>query len=63
MAAAREDISFFIKAVEETVVNNLWNRFTVVEFDNMMFYPVRLLSTLHRYNIIFTSGPCLWGWS
>lgn len=46
--------------VIETVVNNVRNRFTSVDVDNM-FCPNPELSVLHAFDTLFTAGPCILG--
>lgn len=44
----------------ETVVNQVRNRFTSVDVDNM-YCPEPELSVLHAFDILYTAGPCLLG--
>lgn len=44
----------------ETVVNQVRNRFTSVDMDNM-YCPEPELSVLHAFDILYTAGPCLLG--
>jgi hypothetical protein len=57
--AAAPGHPFLAKAIE-TVVNNIRNRFTSVDTDNM-FCPDPELSVLHKYDTLFTAGPCILG--
>ena len=50
----------FLAKVIETVVNNVRNRFTSVDVDNM-FCPDPELSVLHAFDTLFTAGPCILG--
>ena len=50
----------FLAKVIETVVNNVRNRFTSVDVDNM-FCPDPELSILHAFDTLFTAGPCILG--
>lgn len=50
----------FLAKTIETVVNNIRNRFTSVDTDNM-FCPHPELSMLHGYDTLFTAGPCILG--
>mmetsp|Transcript_22313 Transcript_22313/g.53066 ORF Transcript_22313/g.53066 Transcript_22313/m.53066 type:complete len:793 (+) Transcript_22313:312-2690(+) len=50
----------FLAKTIETVVNNVRNRFTVVDIDNM-FCPNPELSVLHAFDTLFTAGPCILG--
>jgi len=50
----------FLAKTIETVVNNIRNRFTNVDIDNM-FCPNPELSVLHSYDTLFTAGPCILG--
>lgn len=50
----------FIAKVVETVVNNIRNRFTLVDYDNM-YCPNPELSIVHGHDDLFTSGPCILG--
>lgn len=50
---------FLTKAIEH-VVNNIRNRFTVVDYDRMMCPGVEL-SVVHAFGTLFTAGPCILG--
>lgn len=50
----------FLAKTIETVVNNIRNRFTSVDTDNM-FCPNPELSVLHAFDTLFTAGPCILG--
>ena len=50
----------FLARVIETVVNNVRNRFTSVDVDNL-FCPDPELSILHAFDTLFTAGPCILG--
>ena len=50
----------FLAKVIETVVNNVRNRFTSVDIDQM-FCPDPELSVLHAFDTLFTAGPCILG--
>ncbi|KAL3941594.1 MAG: hypothetical protein SGBAC_004068 [Bacillariaceae sp.] len=50
----------FLAKVIETVVNNVRNRFTSVDVDNL-FCPDPELSILHAFDTLFTAGPCILG--
>jgi len=50
----------FLAKTIETIVNNIRNRFTSVDTDNM-FCPHPELSMLHAYDTLFTAGPCILG--
>jgi hypothetical protein len=50
----------FLAKVIETVVNNVRNRFTSVDIDQL-FCPDPELSILHRYDLLWTTGPCILG--
>ena len=50
----------FLAKVIETVVNNVRNRFTSVDVDQL-FCPEPELSVLHAYDTLFTAGPCILG--
>ena len=50
----------FLAKTIETVVNNIRNRFTSVDTDNM-FCPHPELSILHAFDTLFTAGPCMLG--
>jgi len=59
LIAAAPGHPFLAKAIE-TVVNNIRNRFTSVDVDNMLC-PSPELSIAHSFDILFTAGPCLLG--
>ena len=59
LIAAAPGHPFLAKAIE-TVVNNVRNRFTSVDVDNMLC-PSPELSISHSFDILFTAGPCLLG--
>ena len=44
----------------ELVVNNIRNRFTSVDYDDMLC-PDPVLSASHLWDILFTTGPCILG--
>lgn len=46
--------------VIELVVNNIRNRFTGVDYDDMLC-PNPVLSVSHMVNFLFTAGPCILG--
>lgn len=50
----------YLAKVIETVVNNVRNRFTSVDVDNL-FCPNPELSVLHAFDTLFTAGPCALG--
>jgi hypothetical protein len=50
----------YLAKVIETVVNNVRNRFTSVDVDNL-FCPDPELSILHAFDTLFTAGPCILG--
>ena len=50
----------FLAKVIETVVNNVRNRFTSVDVDQM-FCPDPELPILHAFDTLFTAGPCILG--
>ena len=50
----------FLAKVIEAVVNNVRNRFTSVDVDNL-FCPDPELSILHAFDTLFTAGPCILG--
>mmetsp|Transcript_23502 Transcript_23502/g.31134 ORF Transcript_23502/g.31134 Transcript_23502/m.31134 type:complete len:485 (-) Transcript_23502:729-2183(-) len=52
----------FLAKVIEVVVNNIRNRFTSVDYDNLLC-PEPELSVLHRYDMLFTAGPCILGYA
>ena len=59
--AASPGHSFFAKAIE-TVVNNVRNRFTSVDVNNMLCPRPELLIS-HYFDNLFTAGPYLLGLS
>jgi hypothetical protein len=52
----------FLAQAIETVVNQVRNRFTSVDID-ASFCPDPLFRVLHRYDTLYTAGPCLLGTS
>lgn len=50
----------FLATIIQTVVNNIRNRFTSVDVDNL-FCPNPELSILHAFDTLFTAGPCIMG--
>ena len=50
----------FVAKTIELVVNNIRNRFTSVDYDDMLC-PNPILSTAHLFDILFTTGPCILG--
>eukprot|EP00531_Pseudo-nitzschia_arenysensis_P009691 CAMPEP_0116138922 /NCGR_PEP_ID=MMETSP0329-20121206/13031_1 /TAXON_ID=697910 /ORGANISM="Pseudo-nitzschia arenysensis, Strain B593" /LENGTH=707 /DNA_ID=CAMNT_0003633919 /DNA_START=164 /DNA_END=2287 /DNA_ORIENTATION=+ len=50
----------FLAKVIETVVNNIRNRFTSVDIDNM-FCPNVDTGVPHAFDTLFTAGPCILG--
>ncbi|CAB9500272.1 glycosyltransferase [Seminavis robusta] len=50
----------FVAKTIEIVVNNIRNRFTSVDYDDMLC-PGPILSTSHSFDILFTTGPCILG--
>ena len=50
----------FLARTIEIVVNNIRNRFTAVDYDDMLC-PNPILSVLHTVDILFTCGPCILG--
>ncbi|KAL7532601.1 hypothetical protein ACHAXR_008521 [Thalassiosira sp. AJA248-18] len=50
----------YLSRVIEHVVNNIRNRFTVVDYDHMMC-PDPELSVVHAFSTLFTAGPCILG--
>ena len=50
----------FLVRVIEHVVNNIRNRFTVVDYDRMMC-PMPETSVVHAFSTLFTAGPCILG--
>ncbi|KAL7461497.1 hypothetical protein ACHAXS_001917 [Conticribra weissflogii] len=52
---------FWARAIE-VVVNNIRNRFTVVDYDRMMC-PSPELSVPHAFSTLFTAGPCILGYT
>jgi hypothetical protein len=50
----------FLSRAIEHVVNNIRNRYTVVDYDHMMC-PNPELSVVHAFSTLFTAGPCILG--
>jgi hypothetical protein len=50
----------FVAKTIELVVNNIRNRFTSVDYDDMLC-PNPILSASHLWDILFTTGPCILG--
>jgi Glycosyltransferase sugar-binding region containing DXD motif len=50
----------FLAQTVETVVNNIRNRFTSVDYDDMLC-PNPVLSVSHSFDVLFTTGPCILG--
>lgn len=50
----------FVAKTIELVVNNIRNRFTSVDYDDMLC-PDPVLSASHLWDILFTTGPCILG--
>lgn len=50
----------YLSRVIQHVVNNIRNRFTVVDYDHMMC-PTPELSVVHAFSTLFTAGPCILG--
>lgn len=50
----------FVAKTIELVVNNIRNRFTSVDYDDMLC-PDPILSASHLWDILFTTGPCILG--
>ncbi len=50
----------FLAQIVETVVNNIRNRFTSVDVDNMLCPNVET-SVPHAFDTLFTAGPCIMG--
>jgi hypothetical protein len=50
---------FLVRTIE-IVVNNIRNRFTSVDYDDMLC-PNPVLSVSHTLDILFTCGPCILG--
>merc|ERR1712127_266944 len=50
----------YLARVIERVVNNIRNRFTVVDYDRMMC-PDPEFSVVHAFSTLFTAGPCVLG--
>ena len=50
----------FLAAAIEHVVNNIRNRFTSVDVDNLLC-PNPELSVSHAFDTLFTAGPCILG--
>jgi hypothetical protein len=59
LIAAAPAHPYLVKVIE-SVVNNVRNRFTSVDVDNM-FCPKPELSVLHAFDTLFTAGPCILG--
>ena len=59
LIAAAPGHPFLIKAIE-TVVNQVRNRFTMVDIDGS-FCPEPKFKILHLYDVLYTAGPCLMG--
>jgi len=57
--AAAPGHPFLAKAIQ-SVVNNVRNRFTSVDVDNL-FCPDPELSVLHAFDTLLTAGPCILG--
>ena len=51
---------FLARAIQH-VVNNIRNRFTVVDYDKLLC-PNPELSVPHAFSTLFTAGPCILGW-
>lgn len=53
----------FVAKTIELVVNNIRNRFTSVDYDDMLCYDdtAPILSASHLWDILFTTGPCILG--
>jgi len=52
---------FLARAIQH-VVNNIRNRFTVVDYDKLLC-PNPELSVPHAFSTLFTAGPCILGWT
>ncbi|KAL3810102.1 hypothetical protein ACHAXA_010926 [Cyclostephanos tholiformis] len=50
----------FLARTIEIVVNNIRNRFTAVDYDDMLC-PNPILSVSHTVDTLFTCGPCIFG--
>ncbi|KAL7543930.1 hypothetical protein ACHAWF_007486 [Thalassiosira exigua] len=50
----------FLARTIEIVVNNIRNRFTAVDYDDMLC-PNPILSVSHTVDTLFTAGPCILG--
>lgn len=50
----------YLSRAIQHVVNNIRNRFTVVDYDHMMC-PTPELSVVHAFSTLFTAGPCILG--
>jgi len=50
----------FLARTIEIVVNNIRNRFTAVDYDDMLC-PNPVLSVVHTVDTLFTCGPCILG--
>ena len=50
----------FLARTIEIVVNNIRNRFTAVDYDDMLC-PNPILSVSHTVDTLFTCGPCILG--
>ena len=50
----------FLARTIELVVNNIRNRFTSIDYDDMLC-PNPVLSISHKVDVLFTSGPCVLG--
>lgn len=50
----------FLAQTIQTVVNNVRNRFTGLDYDNMLC-PNPELSILHSFDTLFVAGPCILG--
>ena len=50
----------YLSRAIEHVVNNIRNRFTVVDYDRMMCPNVEM-SVVHAFSTLFTAGPCILG--
>ncbi|KAL3817503.1 hypothetical protein ACHAXA_007093, partial [Cyclostephanos tholiformis] len=59
MIASAPAHPFLVRAIEH-VVNNIRNRFTVVDYDRMMC-PMPETSVVHAFSTLFTAGPCILG--
>ena len=52
----------YLSRVIERVVNNIRNRFTVVDYDHSLC-PDHEISVVHAFSTLFTAGPCVLGWT